>query len=156
MFLNLNQRFVHVNKSLIIIYSTKVLIFFFLFHYNLSITFIFIFSHISGIMLLAVPADIYLYGTTYSLSVFTAIVIYVVALYVYIPVFYKLQLTSVYEYLKIRFNTKIRTISSVLFLLSSLLYLPIVIYIPALAFSKGNKMFRMVIFVYSFIFQQPV
>lgn len=54
---------------------------------------------------------------------------------IYLPVFYKMQLTSVYEYLEARFDKKIRLVSSFLFLIQSFLYLPIVIYVPALAFS---------------------
>lgn len=56
---------------------------------------------------------------------------------IYLPVFYKMQLTSVYEYLEARFDKKLRTISSFLFLIASFLYLPIVIYVPALALSQA-------------------
>lgn len=58
---------------------------------------------------------------------------------IYLPVFYKLQLTSSYEYLKLRFDGRIRVMASFIFALAMLLYMPIVIYIPALAFSQGIK-----------------
>lgn len=56
----------------------------------------------------------------------------------YLPVFYKLQLTSSYEYLALRFDTNIRVLASFIYAVSMLLYMPIVIYIPALAFSQGR------------------
>lgn len=72
---------------------------------------------------------------------------------VIIPVFYKLQITSSYEYLNKRFSPTVRTLGSFLFLCKmvrfsmpliifflnggfKMLYIPIVIYVPALAFSQ--------------------
>ncbi|KAJ3634046.1 hypothetical protein MTP99_010956 [Tenebrio molitor] len=56
--------------------------------------------------------------------------------FAYLPVFYKLQITSTYEYLNLRFNETVRLLGSILFLTKMLLYIPIVIYVPALAFSQ--------------------
>lgn len=56
----------------------------------------------------------------------------------YLPVFYKLQLQSGYEYLKLRFDDRIRNIASTIFVLKTFLYVPIVVYIPALAFNQGT------------------
>lgn len=58
--------------------------------------------------------------------------------FVYLPVFFKLQVTSTYEYLELRFDRRVRSFGSLIFALSLFFYLPIVIYIPALAFSAGN------------------
>lgn len=58
--------------------------------------------------------------------------------YVYIPVFYKLQVVSAFEYLMLRFDRKIRLLSSGLYTVNTLLYLPIVVYIPALALAQGK------------------
>ncbi|RZC35085.1 sodium-coupled monocarboxylate transporter 1-like [Asbolus verrucosus] len=95
-------------------------------------------SHISGITLLAVPADIYRFGATYWLFAPSAIIVTAATLYVYLPVFYKLQITSTYEYLERRFDNSNRMFASFLFALGLFLYLPIVIYIPALAFSAAT------------------
>nr|XP_022915688.1 sodium-coupled monocarboxylate transporter 1-like [Onthophagus taurus] len=95
-------------------------------------------SAISGLTILAVPADIYLYGATYWLSCISAIIVAIFTYLIYLPVFYKLQLTSSYEYLKIRFNTKVRLMASFLFILSTFLFLPIVVYVPALAFAQAT------------------
>ncbi|XP_014260294.1 sodium-coupled monocarboxylate transporter 2-like isoform X2 [Cimex lectularius] len=56
--------------------------------------------------------------------------------FVYIPVFYKLEITSSYEYLKLRFGQNVRILGSCLFIVKMMLYIPIVIYVPALAFSQ--------------------
>lgn len=55
------------------------------------------YSHVSGTMLLGVPSEIYSYGTQFLiLGILNAFVI-IIVVYIYLPVFYDLQLTSVYE-----------------------------------------------------------
>ncbi|KAK9722155.1 Sodium:solute symporter family [Popillia japonica] len=93
-------------------------------------------SALSGLAMIGVPADIYRYGITYLLSYMLLPLVIFVGAVVYIPVFYELQVTSVYEYLSIRFNNKIRIFASVLFTIQFLLFLPIVIYVPALALAQ--------------------
>lgn len=60
-----------------------------------------------------------------------------IASYFFLPLFYKLQITSVYEYLGVRFNNKVRILGSLLYAIYMILFLPIVIYIPALALGQG-------------------
>lgn len=57
--------------------------------------------------------------------------------FIYLPVFFKLQVTTIFEYLEIRFQKNIREVASCLFTLANFLFLPIVIYVPALAFNQG-------------------
>lgn len=96
------------------------------------------YSYISGITLLAVPADVYLFGFQYILVCFSLIIVCFISYKVYLPVFYKIQITSVYEYMVRRFDNNIRLITSGIYVVQVFLYLPIVIYIPALAFSQGK------------------
>ncbi|VVC39887.1 Sodium/solute symporter [Cinara cedri] len=93
-------------------------------------------SHISGIMLLGIPTEVYCYGTLYLLSGAINMVIIIVIFYVYLPVFYELQLTSVYEYLEYRFNSTIRGFASIIYAVSLILYIPIVMYVPALVLNQ--------------------
>ncbi|CAI6360553.1 unnamed protein product [Macrosiphum euphorbiae] len=94
-------------------------------------------SHISGITLLGVPSEIYSNGTQYLIvGVVNNIVVIFTVIYIYLPVFYDLQLTSVYEYLGLRFDSNIRGLSSLIFAVNLILYIPVVIYIPALAFNQ--------------------
>ncbi|KAJ8967444.1 hypothetical protein NQ317_015255 [Molorchus minor] len=95
-------------------------------------------SHTSGITLLALPADIYVYGASYWLGCISMFILAFITVYVYLPVFYNLQLTSTYEYLGRRFDKRTRKCASFLFALALFVYLPIVIYIPALAFSAAT------------------
>lgn len=43
-----------------------------------------------------------------------------------------------FQYLRLRFNQKVRLLGSIIFIIKMLLYIPIVIYVPALAFSQGK------------------
>ncbi|KAK4876642.1 hypothetical protein RN001_009148 [Aquatica leii] len=93
-------------------------------------------SQISGISLLAIPADVYLYGSNYWWIVATLPVICVVSVMIYLPVFFKLQLTSIYEYFNLRFDKRMRVFASFLYTLTIFVYNPLIIYIPSLAFSQ--------------------
>ncbi|XP_065172016.1 LOW QUALITY PROTEIN: sodium-coupled monocarboxylate transporter 2-like [Atheta coriaria] len=95
-------------------------------------------STISGITILSVPSEIYRFGFSYWLSIFSAAAVLIFSYLCVIPVFTKLKTPSTYEYLNSRFDESIRGISSLLFTMSMFLYLPIVIYIPALALAQGT------------------
>lgn len=86
---------------------------------------------------MGVPTDIYKYGVTYGCATITLLLAMVLSYLYCLPVFYALQVTSTYEYLEKRFDSSVRSIVSALFTLSMFLYLPIVIYLPALALSQG-------------------
>jgi len=54
-------------------------------------------SHISGITLLGVPSEIYSNGTQYLIVGAINVIVIVTVIYVFLPVFYELQCTSIYE-----------------------------------------------------------
>ncbi|XP_034940832.1 sodium-coupled monocarboxylate transporter 1-like isoform X2 [Chelonus insularis] len=93
-------------------------------------------SFISGISLLGTPTEIYVHGTSYLFIGFAVILVGFAMSYIYLPVFHELKLTSTYEYLEKRFNRKVRILGSGLFSLGIMMWLPIVIYVPALAFNQ--------------------
>ncbi|KAF5286288.1 hypothetical protein FQR65_LT12728 [Abscondita terminalis] len=95
-------------------------------------------SQISGITLLAVPTDVYKFGSNYVWLCLAIPIVYLAANYFFLPLFYHLQLTSIYEYLCLRFDKRMQRMASFLFILSVFLHNPIVIYIPALAFSQAT------------------
>ncbi|GAB1858968.1 Sodium-coupled monocarboxylate transporter 1 [Camponotus japonicus] len=97
-------------------------------------------SHISGITLLGVPAEVFHHGTQYAACIITSSLTAVITSYIFLPVFFKLQLTSTFEYLEVRFARPIRILSSVLFTISLFMYLPIVIYVPAIAFAQVTNL----------------
>ncbi|KAM3962764.1 sodium-coupled monocarboxylate transporter 1 [Aphomia sociella] len=93
-------------------------------------------SYVSGVTILGTPAEIYNYGTQYWLVVVGVTLSCAVVATVYLPVFCTLRLSSSYEYLELRFNRHVRALASVLFLLDEVLFLPMVVYVPALAFNQ--------------------
>ncbi|XP_026759414.3 sodium-coupled monocarboxylate transporter 2-like [Galleria mellonella] len=100
----------------------------------ISVSFSLIASHLTSITLLGVPVEIYLRGTQYWASALSLIIVTFLSAIIYLPVFHKLQLNSSFEYLEIRFSTHTRTVAAVLFVISKLMLLPIVPYVPLLAF----------------------
>ncbi|XP_013134010.1 PREDICTED: sodium-coupled monocarboxylate transporter 1-like [Papilio polytes] len=93
-------------------------------------------SYVSGVTILGTPAEIYNYGSQYWLVIVGVTLSCVVVATVYLPVFCTLRLSSSYEYLELRFNRHVRAVASILFLLDEVLFLPMVIYVPALAFNQ--------------------
>ncbi|KAK2709374.1 hypothetical protein QYM36_013141 [Artemia franciscana] len=90
----------------------------------------------SAITLLGTPAEIYLYGTMYWIIGLSYLLVMPAAAYLYLPIFYKLQLTSAYEYLEKRFNRVVRVLGSATFSIQMSLYMAVVVYAPALALSQ--------------------
>ncbi|XP_065344867.1 sodium-coupled monocarboxylate transporter 2-like [Cloeon dipterum] len=93
-------------------------------------------SYISGVSMLGVPAEIYTYGTQYAAVLISEALVCFVTAFVFMPVFYKLQLYSSFEYLLLRFDSSVRLLLSVLYCIMSLTYTPLIIYTPALAFNQ--------------------
>ncbi|CAH1155465.1 unnamed protein product [Phaedon cochleariae] len=95
-------------------------------------------SHCSGVTLLAVPSEVYKFGASYWLVTISIPLVAILTNWVFLPVFYKLQLISTYEYLGLRFDKKTRKLSSFLFAVSVFSLMPVVIYIPSLALSAAT------------------
>ncbi|XP_046397967.1 sodium-coupled monocarboxylate transporter 1-like isoform X2 [Ischnura elegans] len=93
-------------------------------------------SLVSGVTLLGFPAEMYLYGTQFVMFHAGIILAAIPVSLIFVPVYYKLQLTSCYEYLELRFDRKVRLLGSTLYCIFCLLNIPIIIYLPALAFSQ--------------------
>ncbi|XP_055907808.1 sodium-coupled monocarboxylate transporter 1 [Eupeodes corollae] len=93
-------------------------------------------SFVSGISLLGTSTEIYVYGTQYAFMLFTIGFAGIISWYIFLPVFINLQLTSTYEYFEMRFDKRIRFFGSTLFTIGTIVWLPIVIYVPALAFNQ--------------------
>jgi Na+/proline symporter len=55
------------------------------------------FSLVSGITVMGDPSEIYSYGTLYWLACFCAPFVGILNNWLYLPVFYELQITSIYE-----------------------------------------------------------
>ena len=54
-------------------------------------------SFVSAVSVLGIPAEIYFNGTMYWLYVFAYVLAYPVAVHLFLPVFHKLEITSINE-----------------------------------------------------------
>ncbi|XP_072945603.1 sodium-coupled monocarboxylate transporter 1-like [Epargyreus clarus] len=93
-------------------------------------------SFVSGITLLGSPTEVYMHGTQYGFIIIGIFLMSIVMTQVYLPVFHELKITSNYEYLSMRFDNRVRLFGSILFAFTLIGWLPIVIYVPALAFNQ--------------------
>ncbi|XP_050996519.1 sodium-dependent multivitamin transporter [Acomys russatus] len=87
----------------------------------------------SAVAILGAPAEIYRFGTQYwflGCSYFLGLLI---PAHIFIPVFYRLHLTSAYEYLELRFNKAVRICGTVTFIFQMVIYMGVALYAPSLA-----------------------
>jgi SSS family transporter len=92
-------------------------------------------SKLSALTFIAIPAKAYATDWVYIMNNIMIIAIAPIVTLFYLPYFRKLKLTSVYEYLQIRFNTKVKLLGSLTFVIFQLSRLGVVIYLPALVLS---------------------
>ncbi|XP_059148635.1 sodium-coupled monocarboxylate transporter 2-like [Physella acuta] len=94
----------------------------------------------SAIGLMGNPADIY----SYSVMVITLYggysISYVISLFTIVPLFYSLQLTSIYEYFELRFHSRAVRISALTVgMLQTICYMAVALYSPALGLQTTAK-----------------
>lgn len=92
-------------------------------------------SFMSAITLLGTPAEVYQFGTQYWMIWPGYVFMIILATQIFVPVFYKLHITSVFEYLEHRFCRGLRTAGAVLYICQMVLYMGMVLYTPTLALS---------------------
>lgn len=90
-------------------------------------------SFMSAITLLGVSMENYQFGTLFVIINISYGLATPIAAYLYLPVFFKLQKASAYEYLENRFGPATRLCASIAYSLQMILYMGIVLYAPALA-----------------------
>ncbi|XP_008557498.1 putative sodium-dependent multivitamin transporter [Microplitis demolitor] len=100
-------------------------------------------SFMSAITLLGLSAENYVYGSQFVVINISYLIGTPIVCYGFLPVFYKLQATSTYEYLERRFGVPTRLLASFVVWLQMLLYSGVVLYAPALAFETTTDLSRM-------------
>ncbi|KAB0798657.1 hypothetical protein PPYR_09650 [Photinus pyralis] len=90
-------------------------------------------STVSAISLLGNASEIYTFGLQFIILFFGYVIVAPIASYVYLPIFFQLRVTSVYEYLGKRYGTIARLIGSLAYSLQMIFYSGLVLYAPALA-----------------------
>ncbi|XP_006625827.2 solute carrier family 5 member 6a isoform X1 [Lepisosteus oculatus] len=87
----------------------------------------------SAVAILGVPAEIYTSGTQYWFLGTSYVLGLLIPAHIFIPMFYRLRLTSAYEYLELRFNKVVRLCGTITFIFQMVIYMGVVLYAPALA-----------------------
>ncbi|NWJ05049.1 SC5A8 protein, partial [Crypturellus undulatus] len=101
-------------------------------------------SFMSAVTVLGTPSEVYRFGAIFSIFSIAYTVVVILSAEIFLPVFYRLGITSTYEYLELRFNKYLRLCGTILFTIqtaskpqsNSTLYTGIVIYAPALALNQ--------------------
>ncbi|XP_060101237.1 sodium-coupled monocarboxylate transporter 1 [Heteronotia binoei] len=93
-------------------------------------------SFMSAVTVLGTPAEVYRFGVMFGLFSISYILMVVISAEVFLPVYYRLQITSAYEYLELRYNKYMRLTGTSMFIILTILYTGIVIYSPSLALNQ--------------------
>ncbi|XP_032369486.1 sodium-coupled monocarboxylate transporter 1 [Etheostoma spectabile] len=93
-------------------------------------------SFMSGITVIGTPTEAYRFGTAFWLYGFSYAIMSAITAEVFVPLFYRLGITSAYEYLEMRFSQPIRIIGTSMYIVQTALYTGLVIYAPALALNQ--------------------
>lgn len=92
-------------------------------------------SQLSGVTMMTVPAEMYFYGTQYFI-IAPMMILVTFVINSFVQVFYENNLSNCNEYLEYRFSAGVKHIIQVVYIATNISMLPIVIYIPSLAFSQ--------------------
>ncbi|XP_070442682.1 sodium/iodide cotransporter [Equus przewalskii] len=93
-------------------------------------------SFMSAVQVLGVPAEAYRYGLKFLWMCLGQLLNSLLTAAFFLPVFYRLGLTSTYQYLELRFSRAVRLCGTLQYLLATMLYTGIVIYAPALILNQ--------------------
>uniref|UniRef100_A0A0K8UVM4 Sodium-coupled monocarboxylate transporter 2 n=1 Tax=Bactrocera latifrons TaxID=174628 RepID=A0A0K8UVM4_BACLA len=93
-------------------------------------------SQLSALSITSVPAESYSFGINHFFIMVSMGFVAPLLCYVIIPVFYENNIFNCYEYLEKRYNKRTRQLVTSTFILNAFLLLPVIIFIPALAFAQ--------------------
>ncbi|KAM4888199.1 sodium/iodide cotransporter [Thomomys bottae] len=93
-------------------------------------------SFMSAVQVLGVPAEAARFGIKFLWMCLGQVFSSVLTAALFLPVFYRLGLTSTYQYLELRFSRPVRLCGTVQYLVATTLYTGIVIYAPALILNQ--------------------
>ncbi|CAL8274446.1 unnamed protein product [Merluccius merluccius] len=90
----------------------------------------------SAVAIVGVPGEVYAHGTQFWFIGVAYVLGLLVPAHVFVPIFYRLQLSSAYEYLERRFNKTVRICGTLTFIFQTVIYTGVCIYTPAFALNK--------------------
>ncbi|XP_071115152.1 sodium-coupled monocarboxylate transporter 1-like [Haliotis cracherodii] len=89
-------------------------------------------SFLSALTLLGMPAEVYNYDTMFWWLAPSLVIAVAGAAHIFLPCLYKLGVTSVYEYLELRFGKRVRIVASLSWTVQVLVYMAFVLFAPSL------------------------
>lgn len=92
-------------------------------------------TQLSAITFMAIPAKTFATDWTLFMLLMTIIMVSPVIIALFLPFFRRLNLTTAYEYLEMRFNRTVRTLGSLIYVMLQLGRMGIVLLLPSLALS---------------------
>ncbi|XP_046726860.1 sodium/iodide cotransporter isoform X3 [Silurus meridionalis] len=95
-------------------------------------------SFMSGVQVLGVPSESYLYGFKFLYMCLGQGINSLLTATLFLPVYYRLNITSSNQYLRMRFGRGMQLLGSLQFLIATLLYTGIVILAPALILNQAT------------------
>uniref|UniRef100_S4RSS9 Uncharacterized protein n=1 Tax=Petromyzon marinus TaxID=7757 RepID=S4RSS9_PETMA len=73
----------------------------------------------AGVTVLGTPAEIYRFGAIFSCFSFTYLLVVLATAEGFLPVFYRLGVTSTYEYLEMRFGQSVRLCATAMYIVQT-------------------------------------
>ncbi|XP_039947507.1 sodium-coupled monocarboxylate transporter 1-like isoform X2 [Bactrocera tryoni] len=102
----------------------------------IPIAFSLVASQLSALSITSLPAESYSFGINHFFIILSMVFVAPLLCYVITPVFYENNIFNCYEYLEKRYNKRTRQLVTSTFILNAFLLLPVIIFIPALAFAQ--------------------
>uniref|UniRef100_A0A4W6FRS8 Sodium-dependent multivitamin transporter n=1 Tax=Lates calcarifer TaxID=8187 RepID=A0A4W6FRS8_LATCA len=87
----------------------------------------------SAVAIIGVPGEIYTHGTQYWFIGCSYILGLLIPAHVFIPVLYRLRVSSAYQYLELRFSKAVRICGTLTFICQMVIYMGVCVYTPAFA-----------------------
>lgn len=95
-------------------------------------------TDLSGISYMGVPAWIYRHDLKYNFGTVLMPLVMLAVVLIFVPVFYRAGVYTIYQYLERRFHHQARTLTAILFLMKGFVHLGGAIYIPSLALTAAT------------------
>src|SRR5581483_5183487 len=95
-------------------------------------------TDLSGVSYIGVPAWIYRHDLKYNFGTILMPLVMLAVVLIFVPVFYRAGVYTIYQYLERRFHRQARTVTAVLFLMKGFIHLGGAIYIPSLALTAAT------------------
>ncbi|TNN78236.1 Sodium-dependent multivitamin transporter [Liparis tanakae] len=92
----------------------------------------------SAVAIIGVPAEVFAHGTQYWFIGCAYFLGLLIPAHVFIPVLYRLHLSSAYEYLELRFSKAVRICGTLAFIFQTVVYMGVCVYTPAFALNAAT------------------